>query len=63
MIRQSRHDAAEARAAVARAELVGSEHKGTFWLLVPECVPREFAPSTRPLIHRVEAGLRRMAGS
>ncbi|MFB7027202.1 MULTISPECIES: hypothetical protein [unclassified Streptomyces] len=34
---------------------------GAFWRLVPECVPREYAEPTRPLVERVYAGLERLA--
>ncbi|WP_405614344.1 hypothetical protein OG292_16560 [Streptomyces sp. NBC_01511] len=35
-------------------------HGGGFWRLVPECVPRVYAPLDRPLLAHVETCLRRL---
>ncbi|MEV8291139.1 MULTISPECIES: hypothetical protein [Streptomyces] len=43
------------------AELEAVVHSGGFWRLVPEVVPRVYAPVTPELLRRVEQGLRRVA--
>ncbi|MFC9746852.1 hypothetical protein [Streptomyces niveus] len=43
------------------AELEETIHGGGFWRLVPEYVPRVYAPVDRPLLLHVEACLRRLA--
>ncbi|MET9555413.1 hypothetical protein [Streptomyces sp. NPDC006645] len=44
------------------AELESVVHAGGFWRLVPEVVPRVYAPVTPELLRRVEQGLKRVAG-
>ncbi|MFC9604520.1 hypothetical protein ACFTTN_13810 [Streptomyces niveus] len=36
-------------------------HSGGFWRLVPESVPRVYAPVDRPLLEHVDTCLRRLA--
>ncbi|WP_330174709.1 hypothetical protein OG875_14860 [Streptomyces sp. NBC_01498] len=43
------------------AELDAVVHSGGFWRLVPEAVPRVYAPVTPQLLRRVEQGLKRVA--
>lgn len=42
-------------------ELEATVHSGGFWRLVPESVPRVYAPVTRALTERVLHGLKRVA--
>lgn len=42
------------------AELDAVVHGGGFWRLVPEAVPRVYAPVTPELLRRVEQGLKRV---
>lgn len=42
------------------AELDAVVHSGGFWRLVPEAVPRVYAPVTPELLRRVEHGLRQV---
>ncbi|MET9557195.1 hypothetical protein [Streptomyces sp. NPDC006645] len=41
-------------------ELEETIHQGGFWRLVPESVPRVYAPVDRPLLAHVETCLRRL---
>ncbi|WP_405797933.1 hypothetical protein [Streptomyces sp. NBC_01506] len=41
-------------------ELEETIHGGGFWRLVPECVPRVYAPVDRSLLKHVETCLRRL---
>ncbi|MEU0524737.1 hypothetical protein [Streptomyces niveus] len=43
------------------AELDAVVHGGGFWRLVPDSVPRVYAPVTPELLRRVEQGLKRVA--
>ncbi|MEV8406891.1 hypothetical protein AB0R12_14065 [Streptomyces niveus] len=43
------------------AELEETIHSGGFWRLVPEYVPRVYAPVDRPLLEHVDTCLRRLA--
>ncbi|MEV0775073.1 hypothetical protein [Streptomyces sp. NPDC050428] len=49
------------RATADVAELEAVVHAGGFWRLVPEAVPRVYAPVTPELLRRVEQGLKRVA--
>ncbi|MFB8347889.1 hypothetical protein [Streptomyces niveus] len=42
-------------------ELEETIHRGGFWRLVPEFVPRVYAPVDRRLLEHVDACLRRLA--
>ncbi|MCF3961071.1 hypothetical protein [Streptomyces fuscigenes] len=43
------------------AELLAVVHRGGFWRLVPDHVPRRYAVPTRQLLERVRDGLGRLA--
>ncbi|MET4925148.1 hypothetical protein P3L51_22795 [Streptomyces sp. PSRA5] len=49
------------RVAADAADLDAVVHGGGFWRLVPESVPRVYAPVTPELLRRVEQGLKGVA--